>query len=78
VKLVNIAERMWVLDGRPKTDPYNKPHLTVDMSNFMLCDNPPLVLPESPPPSTDDDNEFHQVADNIVLHINDRATTTVV
>jgi hypothetical protein len=27
IKLINVAERLWVLDGKPKTDEYHKNHL---------------------------------------------------
>ena len=34
VKLINISERFWVLDGKKKCEEYNKKFLVIDMNNF--------------------------------------------
>lgn len=36
LKLVNVAERFWLLDGKKKTLHYNKKYLVVNMDNFVL------------------------------------------
>ena len=34
VKLINISERFWILDGKKKCEEYNKKFLLIDMNNF--------------------------------------------
>jgi hypothetical protein len=34
VKLINISERFWILDGKKKCEEYNKKFLIIDMNNF--------------------------------------------
>jgi hypothetical protein len=36
LKLINVAERFWLLDGKKKTLHYNKKYLVVNMDNFVL------------------------------------------
>ena len=36
MKLINVSERFWLLDGKKKTLQYNKKYLVVNMDNFVL------------------------------------------
>ena len=43
LKLINVKERLWVLDGRPKVEDYHKEHLVIDMPTALVTVTPPVL-----------------------------------